>query len=671
MKSHLKQRIRNFFADPNQRPANKSELARILELSPDERPKLRKTLRVLHDAGEITMGKKGRYSPAPKPGSSLIEGTLFFPKNNRPSAAFFRPDDPKQLPGLSKDEDSVPIPIRYTQTAMHGDRVAARLKTGRPSPEGKGPKRGKKRPPRQREKDSTPQLKIEKVLERKQQRIVGIYRRSGKFHQLIPDLPQLPERFNLSQVLDQARPGQKVVAEFVSWDSHRTPPRAKMVKVLGSPDDPRVDLLAVIYKHQLPLEFPGEVMREAESVPSEVAASEIDAHREDWRQRDVFTIDPFDARDFDDAICITPLENQHWELAVHIADVSHYVAPNSALDREAKARGNSVYLADRVIPMLPEKLSNGICSLRPNEDRMTFACIMRFDNKGRMVDARFTPAIICSKRRYTYEEAFARLNLTEREISALPEAEAHMAKQVHLAWRLASKVRKRRFRKGALDLDFPETRVVLDDEGYAVDVKKVENDISHQLIEEFMLAANEAVARVTRESAIPSIYRIHEDPDPEKLLNFREEAKSFGYAIGDLTQRTELQKLLREIKGTQEEHALKIGLLRSLKRAAYSQDPIGHYGLAKRNYTHFTSPIRRHADLVVHRVMRRHLAKQSQDPSHPDLNLPTPGQAKITRIADHISQTERGRPRSRAGVTETQAHGIPHAPGPREFRSDF
>ncbi|MCB1078342.1 MAG: VacB/RNase II family 3'-5' exoribonuclease, partial [Verrucomicrobiae bacterium] len=392
----------------------------------------------------------------------------------------------------------------------------------------------------------------------------------------------------------------------------------------------------------LPTHFPEAVVEEAAAIPESIDGGELEK-REEWRDREVFTIDPEDARDFDDAIYVHefhPDEGGGWELAVHIADVSHYVRAGSALDREAKKRGNSVYLADRVIPMLPEKLSNGLCSLKPGVDRLTHAVIMRFDRQARQTSVRFASAVIRSRRRYTYEEAFARLNLSLGEISRLDSEEASLGRHLKRAWELAGELRKRRFENGALDLDFPEVRAIIDKEGRAIGVKRIEYDESHQLIEEFMLAANEAVAYETKNATAPSLYRVHEDPDPGKLMEFGEQTRGYGYVVGDVTLRVELQKVLRQIRGKPEEHSLKIALLKSLKRAAYSAEPLGHYGLAKLNYTHFTSPIRRYADLVVHRVLRR-LAEGRKAQSTSDAADATPGQGRLAEIAKHISETER------------------------------
>jgi ribonuclease R len=344
--------------------------------------------------------------------------------------------------------------------------------------------------------------------------------------------------------------------------------------------------------------------------------------REDLRDEFIVTIDPDDARDFDDAIQVEKIEHDGWLLGVHIADVSTYVQPGSALDREARFRGNSVYLPDRVLPMLPERLSNGVCSLRPNVDRLTHSVFIQFDGRGGPRNARFARSVIRSAHRLTYKEAFSLLKSRSHD---------QLGQKLHLAWELASLLRRKRFERGSLDLDFPEVKVRLDPSGKPIQLERIDNDESHQLIEEFMLAANEAVARALKNRAIPTIYRVHENPDPEKLAEFREFVLSFQYQIGDLTHRAELQRLLDSLRGKPEEQALKVGLLKSLKRARYLPQPLGHYGLAKANYAHFTSPIRRYADLVVHRSLAQ---MESRKKSQSDMG-------QLSSTAEHISGTER------------------------------
>ena len=302
--------------------------------------------------------------------------------------------------------------------------------------------------------------------------------------------------------------------------------------------------------------------------------------------------------------------------------MSAYVRPGSALDREAQRRGNSVYLPDRVIPMLPERLSNGVCSLNPHVDRLTHSVFLQFDRHGRVRQTRFARTVIRSAHRLTYKQAFAILK---------GSAHDELSERLHTAWKLAALLRRKRFEHGSLDLDMPEVKVVVDKKGKPIRFERVENDESHQLIEEFMLAANEAVARELKNRAIPTIYRVHENPEAERLGEFREFVLAHGIRIGDLTHRGEVQKLLTTIRGTAEEHPLKIALLKSLKRARYATTPLGHYGLAKANYAHFTSPIRRYADLEVHCALAdRNISRRSSRAT-----------SQLSAIADHISDTER------------------------------
>src|SRR5438067_10525676 len=380
-------------------------------------------------------------------------------------------------------------------------------------------------------------------------------------------------------------------------------------------------MLSIIRKYHLPTDIPRDVLDEVNRISETVDARKLDG-REDLRKKFIITIDPDDARDFDDAIQIEKIDNGGWQLGVHIADVAAYVEPGSALNREARRRGNSVYLPDRVIPMLPERLSNGVCSLNPGVDRLTHSVFIEFDKSGRAKNARFVKSVIRSAKSLTYKEA-------NTILQGKPNGE--LSRRLHTEWELASLLRRKRFEHGSLDLDFPEVKVHVDANGKPTRLERVENDQSHQVIEEFMLAANEAVARELRHRSIATIYRVHEDPDPEKLGEYREFILSFGYKVGDLSHRKEVQRFLASIKGKPEEQALKIGLLKSLKRARYAAQPLGHYGLAKANYLHFTSPIRRYADLVVHRTLAEHnLLRRSK------IDI-----GQIESLADHISDTER------------------------------
>jgi len=388
------------------------------------------------------------------------------------------------------------------------------------------------------------------------------------------------------------------------------------VEVIGNPGAPGVDVESVIRQYELPTRFPGTVKAEARRLGTKVTEADRRGRR-DCRRHLVVTIDPVDARDFDDAISLERIEGRRWRLWVHIADVSHYVRPGSALDKESRRRGNSTYLIDRVIPMLPEELSNELCSLKPGVDRLARSVEFVLTNSGRIEQAKFHSTVICSKQRFSYEEAMAVL---EREPTGGIE------RMLHDAHRLAQQLRQARFRAGALDLDVPERKVLLDAKGRVSEVRRVENDVSHQLIEEFMLLANEAVAREIKRRRAGAIHRVHDVPDTEKLDNLRAQAALMGLRAGNLADQKQAGKFLASLKDHPLGDVFRIGYLRCMKRACYSTEPIGHYGLAKEDYVHFTSPIRRYADLIVHRVVYQRARLDAE---------------ALATAADHISLTER------------------------------
>ena len=604
------------------RPLNKIEIARKFGVSGRARVALRKTLRDLERAGEIARIRKDRYVlPAE---ADLITGKLSL----HPAGYGF-------LTSEKPGEPDVFIAAENVGTAMHGDRVVARISPEPPSGRIKGRREGR----------------VIRILERAHDTVVGTLQRSRSFYYVVPDDPRFVHDIYVRSdssshdaadgaVENGRRPvatiGDKVVVRLDDWQSRHVNPEGEIIEVLGPASAPGIDVLSIIRKYHLPTEFPADVLEQAESIPENVDARQISG-REDLRNQFIVTIDPDDARDFDDAINVEKLPNGGWQLGVHIADVAAYVEPGSALDREARLRGNSVYLPDRVVPMLPERLSNGVCSLKPEVDRLTHSVFIQFDKRGVPKSARFPRSVIRSAHRLTYKEAYSILKAAPRD---------RLGERLHLAWELAALLRRKRFEHLALDLDFPEVKVWVDTNGKPVRLERVENDESHQLIEEFMLAANEAVARELKRRAIPTVYRVHENPDPEKLAEYREFALSFGYKVGDLTHRAELQRLLAEIRGKPEEQALKVGLLKSLKRARYDSRPLGHYGLAKTNYLHFTSPIRRYADLVVHRALGRDGTPLPSAPSRAielrsRTDTPYLGAAEVSSIAEHISATER------------------------------
>jgi ribonuclease R len=599
----LRQRLLNLLANPIYQPLNKTDLAKRLGVSLDDRAAFRRLLADLETQGKIARIRKERYVLPQE--ADLIVGVL---QMNPQGFGYV-------LNTAGDSLGDVFVSAENTSTAMHRDKVVARIIREEVPQLRSGRQRARR------------QGKVIKILERANKQIVGTLQQSRKFFYVVPDDPCLFHDIYVDldheQLPRTPRVNDKVVVRLEPWESRHLNPEGEIVEVLGPARAPGVDILGIIKKYDLPVEFPEGVLEQAEKIPVVIPPSAL-PHREDLRTTQVFTIDPEDARDFDDAIHLRRVGNE-WEVGVHIADVSHYVSPGSVLDREAFKRGNSVYLPDRVLPMLPERLSNGVCSLRPDEDHLTKSVIIRFDQAGHPKSHRFAATIIRSRFRLTYREAYERLQRPP---------ENQLDHFLHQAWKIAAVLRERRFKKGALELDFPEVRVRVDQNGKAVGLIKEENDISHQLIEEFMLLANEIVGRETKNRSLPSVYRVHEDPDPEKLLEFQELARSHGLTPGDLSQKREMQRFLKSIAGRPDEGLLKVSLLRSLRKAIYVATPLGHFGLAKADYTHFTSPIRRYADLIVHRAFNALLQGNSD-------RKKLLRSSRLEEVCEHISMTER------------------------------
>jgi ribonuclease R len=589
----MKDQIIRLLGQANYVPANVPELLRLLRLPPNEQQRLQAALSELEHAGEVARIKGNRYV-APQE-ADLIPGRI---RMNRSGRGFLQPDDPK-LPEIAIAESD-------TGTAWNEDRVLVRRNPRRKNFRG--------------EAEAQETGSVVRILERQRTQMVGTLQRSRQFLFVTPDDPRIPHDILVPEPRDVGRPariGDKVVVELREWTSRHTTPEGEVVEVLGAPDAEGVDMLSVLRQYDLPLHFPKDVLAEAGVIGGTIDPRDF-TERVDCRQHQVITIDPDDAKDFDDAICLERVSAEQWRLWVHIADVSHYVKPGTALDAEAEKRGNSTYLVDRVIPMLPEALSNELCSLKPNVDRLTKCVEFHITNDGRVTSTKFYPAVIHSQRRFAYAQVLA--------ILQRGPAEDPIEVMLHQAHDLAQKIRRLRFQAGSLELDFPETKIRLDEQGKILRIEKNENDVSHQLIEEFMLLANEAVATRLMGQRVPAIYRVHEEPDARRLQEYRQEVLSHHVPCGNLNHPAEVQKLLQKLGTLAIGQALKIGFLKSLMRARYAVEPLGHYGLAKKKYTHFTSPIRRYADLVVHRAL---FDKQ-----------PTPA-ARLKSIAEHISVTER------------------------------
>ncbi len=588
----MEEQILKILGRPDYVPANVPELLRLLRWAPSRQQELQRVLGALEQSGRIARIKGNRYVQPLE--ADLVPGRI---RINRQGKGFLQPDDP----GLKE----IMVPQEATSTALHEDRVLVRRDV-----KAKG-----LRPGRIEQETGT----VIRILERKRSQIVGTLQQGKQFLYVIPDDPRMPHDVYVPPARDVGRPaniGDKVVVELQEWESRHTNPEGEIVEVLGPPDAEGVDMLSVLRQYQLPLHFPKNVLHEARANGSAIKPEEL-AGREDCRRHQVVTIDPDDAKDFDDAICLQRVSPEQWKLWVHIADVSHYVKPGSALDVEARQRGNSTYLVDRVIPMLPEALSNELCSLKPDVDRLTKCVEFLVSNEGRVLSTKFYSAVIHSQRRFTYKEVLGILQGKPKDA---------IERMLHDAHELAQKIRRARFKAGSLELDFPEMKIRLDERGRIARIERVENDVSHQLIEEYMLLANEAVATRLMAQNIKAIYRVHEEPDQRRLQEYREDVLSHHVPCGNLTKRPEVQRLLQKLGTLPIGAALKIGFLRSLMRARYAVEPLGHYGLAKAKYTHFTSPIRRYSDLVVHRA----LFQKSHGPTH-----------SLKQTAEHISDTER------------------------------
>jgi ribonuclease R len=540
-----------------------------------------------------------------------------------------------------RDEPSVQIAPDDTGVALPGDTVVARIYRG---VAGKRPGERVGR--------------VVEIVERGRATIVGDLRREGRNFFVVPDDPRFvyevavpdPSRSKAHPV---PHPGDKVVVKLGEWRRREQPLMGEVTERLGRTHEPRAELLGIFIKHRLEPNFPADVEREAAAIPDRVMPNEIEG-RLDYRKVPVFTIDPDDAKDFDDALSIEHLDGGNVRVGIHVADVSTYVKHGTAIDREARTRGNSTYLVGTVIPMLPEKLSNGLCSLVEAQDRLCKAVFLTFGPDLRIKETDFANTVIRSRKRLTYKQAHALMFEDNLEkIRALPVPPKHQTGStgralrelndwelsdlqtwIRALWKIASALRGERMAHGSLDLDMPETKIFVDPQGYADRLERIEQDESHQLIEEFMLAANEAVARLTRTQKLPSLYRVHDEPDAEKLSDYRQFVSTFGIKVGDLTRREEVVKLLKILKTHPQGYTLRTQFLRSLKKAGYRATPDGHYGLHKKDYTHFTSPIRRYADLVVHQVLQSYLVRKGDGSgARHDIR-------GIQQLADHLCLTE-------------------------------
>ncbi|WP_257351908.1 ribonuclease R [Pseudalkalibacillus decolorationis] len=599
-----KEHILAFMREEAYKPLTVQELEQELGVTDAEEFKvLVITLNEMEDQGEVVRTRSNRYGVPER--MNLIKGKL---QGHAKGFAFLIPEQ--------KSEKDVYISASELNGAMTGDKVLVRI-SSRPG-------------------DGKPEGTVIRIVERGVTEIVGTYIDNKSFGFVAADDKRIPnDIFIPKEATNGAVEGHKVLVKITSYPEERSSATGEVIEILGHKNDPGMDILSIIYKHGLPRDFPEAALEHANSVPDEIDPADIEGRR-DLREETIVTIDGADAKDLDDAVNVVKLENGNYKLGVHIADVSHYVTEGSAIDQEAVDRGTSVYLVDRVIPMIPHRLSNGICSLNPKVDRLTLSCEMEINPSGDVVNHEIFQSVIRTNERMTYTDV---RKILLREDDDVLERYKDLVPFFDQMGKLAEVLREKRFARGAIDFDFSEARVLVDEESKPVDVVIRDRTVAEKLIEEFMLCANETVAEHFHWMNVPFMYRIHEDPDEEKLTNFLEFITNFGYVVRGAANSIHpraLQQILEEVKGEPEEAVISKVMLRSMKQARYEPENQGHYGLSTEFYTHFTSPIRRYPDLIVHRLIRTYLIEGKTDPktiSHwKDL---------LGEIAQHTSERER------------------------------
>ena len=561
--------IYDFICDDFYIPMKVKEIATVLQVSKEQRRELQEVLDALVEEGKITLSKRGKYS---KGQTKRITGT--FQANIRGFGFVM----------LEGEDEDIFIPGENVNGAFQGDEVECII-TGAPG--------GKRK-----------EGKIVRIVSHQVKKIVGLYEKSKNFGFVRPDNQRYLKDIYIPAGKEMgAMDGHKVVVELTSYGQEHAKPEGKIVEIIGHVNDPGADILSIVKDYDLPTEFPEKVLNQAVRVGKDVSEADC-AGRLDLRNWQMVTIDGEDAKDLDDAVSLT-MKDENYQLGVHIADVTNYVQEKSALDREALKRGTSVYLADRVIPMLPHVLSNGICSLNAGEDRLALSCIMTVSPKGEVIDHQIAETVIRVDKRMSYTGVS---KVLAEEPEALEE-DKDFVPMIQKMQELSTILRERRGKRGSIDFDFPETKIELDEKGKPINIKPYERNSATKIIEDFMLLANETVAEEYFWREVPFLYRTHEVPDEEKIKKLSTFINNFGYHIHvhDEVKPKEIQKLLSQVEGTPEEALISRLTLRSMCQAKYTTDNTGHFGLAAKYYTHFTSPIRRYPDLQIHRIIKENL----------------------------------------------------------------
>ena len=598
----IRRNIIKFMEEKSYKPMLKEEIGVRFGLEGKELNALYNALDDMEKEGVIIRNRNERYGLIDK--MNLAVGKL---EGNEKGFGFLIADD--------KTKEDIFIPAEGMNGGLHGDRVVVRITS-------KG------------EVGRKEEGEVLKILERANQTIVGTYESSKNFGFVIPDNSRIAyDVFIPKAYTNSAKTNQKVVVEITRWPEQRRNPEGKIVEILGFVGEKGTDILSIIKQFKLSEEFPQKVQEQASMIEQEVSKEAIEK-RVDLRNLKTFTIDGADAKDLDDAVSIETLDNGNYMLGVHIADVSHYVGERSVLDKEAYKRGNSVYLLDRVIPMLPKEISNGICSLYPDKDRLTLSVFMEIDKDGNVKDHEIVEGVIRSQQRLVYDDVS---NFLENDDQEAAKKLVNVSEELKLMEELCHILYNKRERRGSIDFDFPEARIILDEDGIPIDIVKEDRRIANRMIEEFMLACNETIAEHMYWAEMPFLYRIHEEPEMERINEFNKFIHNFGYLIKGTQEihPKELQRLTKEVKGKKEETLINTLLLRSLKKARYSSEEDIHFGLAAKYYTHFTAPIRRYPDLQIHRIIKSYVNGKL------NLNEQDRLDRILPKVADHTSMTER------------------------------
>ncbi|SIT91320.1 ribonuclease R [Edaphobacillus lindanitolerans] len=602
--TELKERLLSFMREDSYKPLTVQEIQEELGLTDaGDFKELVKVLVALEEKGDVIRSRSDRYGIPER--MDIIRGRFI---GHAKGFGFVVPEE--------EGMDDIFIPPNETNTAMNGDTVLVKIQkeTGGDRQEGS----------------------IIRIAERKNTKVVGTFQAHRGFGFVIADDKKLPmDVFVSKENTLGAVDGHKVVVEITEWPSDRKSAEGIIIQILGHKNDPGVDILSIIHKYGIETEFPDEVIEWANRVPDEISERDL-FKRRDLRGETIVTIDGADAKDLDDAVTVTKNPDGTYKLGVHIADVSYYVTENSPIDQEAYERGTSVYLTDRVIPMIPHRLSNGICSLNPQVDRLTLSCEMVIDKHGKVLSHEIFQSVIKTAERMTYSDVYKIVEEKDEELRKRYEPLVPMFEDMA---DLAAILRQRRMDRGAIDFDFKESKIIVNEEGWPVDVVVRERTVAEKLIEEFMLVANETVAEHFHWLRVPFIYRIHEDPKSEKLERFFEFITNFGLLVRGTANKVHpraLQEIIDSIEGQPEEPVVSTMLLRSMQQARYSEDSVGHFGLSTDFYTHFTSPIRRYPDLIVHRLIRTYLIEGDTSPA-----TKAKWDGEIPEIAQHTSEMER------------------------------